>query len=117
EDSKRVHLAKPAAELRDDIEIIFIVGTSIGNRGIDRHRALRIEMLDLILECGIGLQMCAYRGVAAAGLAVKRRGQLRAERNLCQNSIERIIERVAALRREWRVHFCLLEVRASSARG
>jgi len=84
--------------LRDNVEIIFIVRAPIGNRGIDRHRALRIKVLDLIFECRIGLQMRTHCGVATPSVSVKRRGQLRAERDFRQDPVERIIERVAALR-------------------
>ena len=66
-------------------------------------------MLDLILERGIGFQMSACRAVAATCLSVERWGKLRAKRDLGQNPVERIVERVAALRRKWRVRLYLLE--------
>ena len=71
QDFKWRHTTKAAAELRDDVEIVFVVGASRRDRGVDRHGTLRIEVLDLVEEGGSGLEMAPHCFIARLRLVMQ----------------------------------------------
>lgn len=107
QDFKRRHAAKAAAELRDDVEIILVVGATRRNCRINRHGALRVEVLDLVAEGGRGLEMAPHRLVTRLRLVMERGRQLNAERDLGEDTVERVVERIEAGRRKLDVHIDL----------
>jgi len=84
ENRKRSHVAKAPAELRDDIEIVFVVRPADRYCGVDGHRALRVKMFDEIGELWRLVELAPNRGVAFIHLIMQRRRQLQLERNLRQ---------------------------------
>ncbi|EGD60590.1 hypothetical protein Y88_2880 [Novosphingobium nitrogenifigens DSM 19370] len=106
-DRQGIHCPEAAAQLRNNVDVIFVIGAARGNSSVDRHRALRIEMLDLTIESGICLQILPHRLVAAYRLAVERRRKLSAQSDFGENPVDGIVERVAALAGNRGVHHFL----------
>jgi hypothetical protein len=102
-DLQRLHGAELAAQLRDDVKIVLIVGATVGDRGVDRYRPLRVEIFDLVVEGGRRFQVLANRLVPAFGLVMERRRKLNAQSDLREDAIQRIVKRANAREGELRV--------------
>ena len=79
QDGQRIHGPETTAELRDDIEVVLVVSPAVRDCRVDRHRTLRIEMLNLTLKPGVRFQMLANGPIATSRLPMERGRKLSAK--------------------------------------
>ena len=103
---QRRHRQEPTAELGDNIDVVFVFRAAGRNGGVDRHRTLRVEVLDLVVERRGTFEVLSHRLVAVGRLHMKRRRKLEDEGDLCQQAVQMVAERVNPGMLYADIHFC-----------